>query len=394
MLKKRGQYFKMQPDDFSAKQRQHLTKTTSGSWAFIPPKLPPQIEYGPIAFNLAAATGAIGELKGATRRLPNPYMLVMPLIRKEALTSSAIEGTITTINNMLLEQIAPREGGDDNAREAFNYVRALRGAEDDLKKLPISHRVIKQAHKTLLSSLSPTRGAGKRPGEYKSDQNAIGKQGDDENTARYVPPPPNETAVCMDELERFINREDRKPGEELIDIALAHYQFEAIHPFNDGNGRIGRMLVTLMAQQLLFSSDPLLHISANIENKKDEYISKLFAVSTQGDWTNWINFFLDAVKESCMSATNVVDKIINLQTDLRQKAIQRNGNHRLATIVDSLFTKEWITIGEAAKLCRVTYPTAQSDLDELATLEIIQRVQNARPIIYISPAIWNLGGRG
>ena len=384
----------MRPDDFSSQQSQHLKKTITGSWAFVPPNLPPQIDYGQITLNLAAATGAIGELKGATRRLPNPYMLVMPLIRREALTSSAIEGTITTINNMLLEQLAPNAGGDDNAREAFNYVRALRGAEDALKELPISHRVIKQAHKTLLSGLSPARGAGKRPGEYKSDQNAIGKQGDNENTARYVPPPPQETVICMDELERFINRENRKPGEELVDIALAHYQFEAIHPFNDGNGRIGRMLVTLMAQQLLFSSEPLLHISANIENKKDEYIESLFAVSTHGDWIRWLNFFFEVVKESCLSATNVVDKIINLQKDLRQQAVQKNGSHRLAAIVDSLFTKEWITIIEAAKLCGVTYPTAQSDLDELATLEIVRRVQNTRPAIFIAPAIWNLGGRG
>jgi Fic family protein len=384
----------MQPDDFSINQRQHLVKTISGSWAFVPPQLPPAIDYGAITLELAAATGAIGELRGATRRLPNPYMLVMPLIRKEALTSSAIEGTITTINNMLLAQVSPREGGDENAREAFNYVRALRGAEQSLKELPISHRVIKQAHKTLLSGLSPARGAGKRPGEYKTDQNAVGKMGDNEATARYVPPPPKETVTCMDDLERFINRDSRRPGEELIDIALTHYQFEAIHPFNDGNGRIGRMLVTLMAQQLLFSSEPLLHISANIENKKDEYIERLFAVSTQAHWNNWINFFLNVVKESCLSAINVVDRIINLQTDLRQRAIQKNGNHRLAAIVDSLFIKEWLTIDEAAQQCSVTYPTAKSDLDELTKLEILQKIPSARPAIYISPAIMNLGARG
>jgi Fic family protein len=204
----------MQPDDFSAKQREHLVKTVSGSWAFVPPQLPPAIDYGAIALGLAAATGAIGELRGATRRLPNPYMLVMPLIRKEALTSSAIEGTITTINNMLLEQVSPRQGGDENAREAFNYVMALRGAELALKQLTISHRVIKQAHKTLLSGLSPARGTGKRPGEYKTDQNAVGKMGNSEATARYVPPPPRETMTCMDELERFINREKTEGPEK------------------------------------------------------------------------------------------------------------------------------------------------------------------------------------
>ncbi len=383
----------MRPEDFSVTQRQHLVKTTFGSWAFVPPPLPPTIDYGAVTFDLAAATSAIGELKGATRRLSNPYMLVMPLIRKEALTSSAIEGTITTINNMLLEQVSPQTAGDENAREAYNYVRALLAAEETLKLLPISHRVIKQAHKTLLSGLSPARGAGKRPGEYKTDQNAVGKQGDNETTARYVPPPPTETIACMDDLEKFINRENRRAGEELIDIALTHYQFEAIHPFNDGNGRIGRMLVTLMAQQFLFSDQPLLHISANIETKKDEYISALFDVSTQSDWTNWLKFFLRVTQESCTAATEIVDQIIKLQIELRQRAVQNNNNHRLTAIIDGLFIKEWIAIGEAARLCGVTYPTAQNDLEELIKLDILQKIPNIRPAIFISPAIRNLGGR-
>ena len=383
----------MNIDQFTENHRQNLVKTKSGAWAFVPPPLPPKIDLGPLALNLARAAIAIGELNGAARRLQNPSMLIMPLIRKEALTSSAIEGTITTINNMLLEQVSPKENGDENAREAYNYVRAITEANHMRANLPISHRIITEAHRILLSGMSAARGAGKRPGEYKRDQNAIGKIGDTEITARYVPPPPKETQTCMDQLETFINRLDRNPGEELIDLALVHYQFEAIHPFNDGNGRIGRMLVTLMAQDMKLVDQPLLHISANLENKKDEYIERLFAVSIQEDWVSWIGFFLDIVRESCSAATTVVDKIINMQADFKKRALENNSNHRLSTIIDSLFIKEWTTVSDAQKLCGVTFPTAQSDLQELVELKILNIIPNTRPAIHVAQEIWNLSSR-
>lgn len=157
-------------------------------------------------------------------------MLVTPLIRKEALTTSAMEGTITTIDDILFQEIVPNKLKDDDAREAYNYKAALSLTMEQCKTLPISGRVLKHAHRILLSGLSPGRGAGKHPGEYKKQQNAIGTTGDSIFTARYVPPPPKETEDCMARLEGFINREDRTSGEELVDLALAHYQFEAIHP--------------------------------------------------------------------------------------------------------------------------------------------------------------------
>jgi Fic family protein len=384
----------MKLEDFSLPQQSYLTKTASGSLAFVPPDLAPKFEYGEIALQLGATYSAIGELKGATRRLQNPYMLMMPLIRKEALTSSAIEGTITTLSNMLLEEVSPRLAGDENAREASNYIAALRQAEETLIKLPISHRVIKQAHQTLLSGLSATRGSSKTPGAYKTSQNAIGSIGDDELSARYVPPPPLETTRCMDQLEQFINRQDRRAGEELIDIALAHYQFEAIHPFNDSNGRIGRMLVSLMARQLLFDEKPLLHISAKLEDQKEEYIKRLFAVSAAGDWIGWINFFLKVVQESCVSAISTVDKIINLQNKLRANAVQNSNNHRLPAIIDFLFNTPWISTSSAERLTGVTFPTAKSDLDELVTLNILTKIENIRPVTYVAHDIRNLSNRG
>jgi Fic family protein len=383
----------MDEKQFSVEQRQNLTKTTDGAWAFIPPPLPPPLNLSEIALPLAAASSAIGELNGAARRLQNPYMLMRALTRKEALTSSAMEGTITTIGNIVRQEAEPTSGMDDNAREAFNYLAAMIKANGQMEKLPISHRVIKDAHANLLSGLSPLRGAGKRPGEYKLHQNAVGQLGETVHTARYVPPPPKDTLACMDALEAFINKEQRQQGEKLIDIALMHYQFEAIHPFDDGNGRIGRMLVTLMAQQTGLVTLPLLHISSYLETRKDDYIERLFAVSTQGKWVEWISFFLSAVQASCVASINVVDRMITLQASMKHKIRQAGANHRLATIIDELFTTGWTTVTKTEKLCGITFPTAQSDLRMLVKLGLVQETQNGRPAIYYAPEILRLSDR-
>lgn len=378
---------------FIEPQTRHLVKTTEGALAFVPPPLPPKFKVGEVALKLALADRSLGELNGAARRLQDPYILIAPLIRREALTSSAMEGTITTIDEMLLQEIVPEAKKDDDAREASNYTFALRKCMDELRAIPVSGRLIRNGHRLLLSGLSPQRGAGKRPGEYKAHQNAIGDSGDSIFTARYVPPPPEQTKQCMHELELFINREDRKPGEELIDIALAHYQFEAIHPFQDGNGRMGRMLVTLMAQQLGLIQLPLLHISATLEKIKPHYIDKLFRVSTSADWEGWVAFFLETIAQSCLTATKLVDKTIALHTELKSRALGANKNHRLASIIDALFTQQWTTAPEVSKHCGVSFPTAQNDIQELVKLEILRPLPNTRPAIFVAQPIWDLSKR-
>ncbi len=384
----------MDIESFIDNQKLHLHKTLDGAWAFVPPTLPPKIDLAQVARNLTLADRAIGELNGAARRLQNPYKLITPLIRKEALTTSAMEGTITTIDNMLLQEIAPDPVRDDDAREASNYKRALISSVQELEEIPISGRLLKNAHRILLSGLSATRGAGKRPGEYKQQQNAIGTTDDNVFTARYVPPPPIETEQCMKELESFINRVDRQPGEELLDLALAHYQFEAIHPFQDGNGRIGRMMICLMAMQTDLTALPLLHLSAFLEKRKEEYVTALYNVSTQGKWEPWINFFLEAVHKSCKNSTQTVDQIISLQTELKQRAFAKSQNHRLSTIIDSLFEKEWTTASEVQKLCGTTFPTAQRDIQQLVQIEILSHFfESTRPAIYIAKPIWDLSRR-
>lgn len=384
----------MDAANFSPLQQKQLVRTLENAWAFVPAPLPPELDLARLALPLATASVAIGELKGAARRLLNPYMLIGPLQRREALTSSAMEGTITTLGDLVLEEAGAEPPQGDDAREAFNYVRAVEATTAMLKKIPISHRVIKEAHAILLRGLSPARGAGKRPGQYKIHQNAVGQRGETIHTARYVPPPPQPTQHCMDELESYINRESQEPAARLIDLALVHYQFEAIHPFDDGNGRIGRMLITLMAQQSGLLDLPLLHVSAHLERHKEEYIDRLFSVSAQGSWEDWINFFLTAVETSCKEAIAIVDRIILLQTDLRRRAQEAGKSPRLMLIVDALFGKSWTTATEIQKICRVTFPTAQSDLRTLVQEGLLREMPGRASRIYYAPEILALSDRG
>lgn len=383
----------MDPLKFNSAQQKHLVRTPEDAWAFVPAPLPPQLDLARLTLPLASAAVAIGELKGAARRLQNPFMLIGPLQRREALTSSAMEGTITTLGDLVLEEAGADPPKGDDAREAYNYVRAIEASVQLLKTVPISHRVITQAHRILLQGLSPARGAGKRPGQYKQHQNAVGRKGETIHTARYVPPPPLQTQQCMNELEAYINCGNENSAERLIDLALIHYQFEAVHPFDDGNGRIGRMLITLAAQQSELLDLPLLHMSAHLERNKDEYIDRLFAVSTEAKWEEWIIFFLHALEASCNEATAIVDRIIKLQVDFRQRAREAGNSPRLLMIVDALFDKNWTNATEIQNLCNVTFPTAQSDLRALVKHGLLRDIQGRASRLYYAPEILALSDR-
>jgi Fic family protein len=384
----------LDPARFNSSQREHLVKTIGGAWAFVPPPLPPKLSLAALANSLTSASLAIGELNGVAQRLPNPYFLIRPLQRREALTSSAMEGTITTLGDMVLEEAKADAPQSDDAREALNYIRALDETDKMLKRFPISHRVIKQAHTILLQGLSSARGAGKRPGQYKVHQNAIGKPGETIHTARYVPPPPQQTLSCMDSLEAYINRETVNATEKLIDLALVHYQFESIHPFDDGNGRIGRMIVTLLAQQSKLLDLPLLHVSAFLEQRKDDYIDHMFAVSTAGKWEEWVVFFLGAVEASCAKAIELAGRIAALQKSLTARASGNGKSPRLAMIADRFFEKQWAKVSEIQELCKVSFPTAQSDLRKLVQLGILRELSTKNSRIYIASEILELSERG
>ena len=254
-----------------------------------------------------------------------------------------------------------------------------------LRQLPISHRVIQTAHRILLGGLSNARGAQKRPGEYKQDQNWIG--GRTIETARYVPPPPAETLACMNALERYINREPDAFPTPLVDLALVHYQLEAIHPFADGNGRVGRMLISLMAIETGLLDMPVLYISPAMEAEKDSYIDLMFAVSARGEWGPWLSFFFRKICETCASTVATIDRLIDLQQDYRQRASAATRSANAVALVDMLFEQPAMTVNAIADKLSVTYAGARKTIDKLIEIGVLAEFPRAFPKTYMAPGI-------
>ncbi|MBI0475380.1 Fic family protein [Sphingomonas sp. MA1305] len=377
----------MRSTDFSAEAPGRLVPTIAQQLAFVPDALPPKIDLNAIAIPMAEAMQAIGELKGACRRLSNPYILISPLQRREALTSSAMEGTFTTADDLALAEVGIERDHDDSTREVRNYLRALNHSLGMLDELPICHRVITSAHEILLSGLSSARGAQKRPGEYKVDQNWIG--GRLIENARFVPPPPQETQTCMNEVEAYINRELDNFPTPLMDLALVHYQLETIHPFADGNGRVGRMLISIMAVKSGLLDLPVLYVSPALEHDKDEYIDLLFAVSARGEWTAWLNFFFKKVVAACQDTVATIDRLIDLQDKYRQLASAAVRSASAISLVDSLFERPAVTVTGAAERLGVTYAAAKKTIDKLEELEILTEVKGIYPKTFIATGVMN-----
>jgi Fic family protein len=336
---------------------------------------------------MGEAMQAIGELRGACRRLQNPHIMIAPLQRREALTSSAMEGTFTTADNLALAEVGIEREHDDSTREVRNYLRALNESLGLLAELPICHRVITRAHEILLSGLSSSRGAQKRPGQYKVEQNWIG--GRTIEAARYVPPPPAETQRCMDVVEAYINDDARTLPTPLMDLALVHYQLEAIHPFADGNGRVGRMLISIMAVKSGLLEMPVLYISPALEEEKDTYIDLLFGVSARGEWVPWLNFFFTIICRACRDTVATIDRLIVLQDGYREQAGNAMRSAGGVTLVDTLFEQPAISISDAANRLGVTYAAAKKTIDKLVELEILTEVPDYYPKTYLAVGVLN-----
>lgn len=379
----------MDPKQFSDESTGQLVKTPHNVYAFLPEPLPPVIDMAKLAIPLSQAMQAVGELRGASRRLTNPYILVRPLQRREALTSSAMEGTFTTDDELLLADAGIDEASDQASIEVRNYLRALtetlRMLEDD--GLPICHKLIKTAHNILLSGVGSHRGANRNRGEYKSDQNAIGGARRGIENARFVPPPPLEAQKCMDDLESYINRAERDEIPALIDIALVHYQLETIHPFSDGNGRVGRMLISIMAIERQVFDTPLLYVSPELENRKDEYIDLMLKVSTKGAWEEWIRFFLDVVEKSAQASISVIDRLLDLQENYRAKVTLATKAANAVSLVDKLFIAPIVTVRDVQDAFGVTYRAARNTIDKLIEQKILVEVSRFHPTVFIAPEI-------
>jgi Fic family protein len=356
----------MEQNGFGSNATGRLVATIGNRKAFVPDPLPPKrLDLNPIAEQLAKASQAIGELRGIGRSMANPMLLIRPLQRREAVSSSGMEGTYTTLSDLFLFEAGAGDAAkrDDN-REVLNYVRALAQAIQQLSDLPISSRLLRNAHGVLLAGVSNHRGASVEAGELKRDQNWIGGSGRIE-TARFIPPPPKEAADALDDLAKFIYRDERGGIPPLIDAALAHYQFETIHPFADGNGRVGRMLITLMLIQSDTLRQPLLYMSPWLERHKDRYIDLMYDVSRKGEWLPWLSFFLEAVTESAHGTIRVVERLQDLQAKYREQFQTARRSALLPRIVDLAFEQPAMTITDIAEQIGVTYQAASNNVAAL-----------------------------
>jgi Fic family protein len=340
--------------------------------AYCPKSLPPDpaIDLRTIAPILEMAQHALGILDGAALYSPNIEMLLYSYIRKEALLSSQIEGTQSTLADLLLFESKERPGVPlADVEEVANYIAAIRYGISRLKTLPMSLRLIKELHGILLKG---TRGKNKDPGEFRRTQNWIG--GSRPSKAMFVPPPPNIMNDCLHDLERFIHEDSGLPA--LVKIALIHVQFETIHPFLDGNGRLGRLLITLLLINEDLQKQPLLYLSLYLKNNRETYYSLLQNVRTEGAWEEWIVFFLKAIVETgTQAAQTIVEGAKLFQSDIG--IIKKLGSRRSETplMVHNYLQKHIITtVRKAAKDLKLTNMTVTKALINLCQLKVIKEV--------------------
>ena len=361
-----------------------LLKQKSGEaayYAFVPGPLPPNLQFDlPLVNLLAEATSALGELGGLARTLANPYLFVRPFIRREAVASSRIEGTEADINDLFVYEAGQRvmpaadvAAPKSDVREVYNYVEALDYGIRRLAEFPLSLRLMREIHERLLDGV---RGKYATPGEFRTTQNWIGDPGCLLNDASYVPPPVSEMLAALSDLERYLHRDD-DPYPPIVRLALIHYQLEAIHPFIDGNGRLGRLILALLLVHWGLIPQPLLYLSAFFEKRRHEYYDLLMDVSTSGAWVRWVEFFLRGVRDQSKDAINRVKMLQDLQAEWRGRVTnQKRASANLVVLVDSLFESPIVSIPQARELLGVTYQGAQLNVVKLVDHGILRQLDD------------------
>lgn len=359
-------------------------------WAFIPNPLPPNIVLSPeLILVLSKADRALASLDSAGRNLPNSALMTKPFIRSEAVLSSRIEGTKGTLEDLYkyeAVQMTYLEPHSDT-KDIYNYVVALDYGIARLVSLPISLRLIKELHEKLMFGIS----AGHlTPGEFRRSQNWIGPAGSTLNNAPFVPPPVDEMHRGLDQLEKFIHTEPRLPA--LINIALIHYQFEAIHPFIDGNGRVGRLLIALLMHAWDLLSAPTLYLSAYFETTRQAYYDHLLAVSQQGKWDEWVLYFLEGVRSQALNGSALLEKLETLRGSLRKRVSAERSVSNLYALVDFILGNPIISIRQVqAGIDLREYKTAQRSVEKLEKLGILREITGrARNRLYQADEIMKL----
>ena len=361
-----------------------LNGPPDAQFAYVPDSLPPKWIWPERLWKLLLeARKGLASLDGTGKHLPNSGILLAPLQTREAQLSSQLEGTITDPQQQALFQADPRyptSAADPNNsfREVFNYRRALRLRLDASDPKPLSLDLVRELQTILMDGV---RGSDKHPGEFRTIQNQIGRP------ARYVPPPPVFLPDALGDFEKYLQGAD-DDFDPLVRAFIAHYQFEAIHPFGDGNGRVGRLLLSLMIAEWCKLSSQWLYMSAFFEKRKREYVDLLLAVSTRGSWDLWIQFCLEGVVEQALDTEKRWDKLLAAHRDFHKRL--KGGSVRLATMVDGLFESPVVSVKAVKNKFGVSYPTAKSDLKKLHAMGIVQPLEGMELITYYCPTIYRV----
>jgi Fic family protein len=359
--------------DIKASPSGRLVKALTGYQYFIPNPLPPTFEWNnTLVSSLSRADHILGMLAREGTRILNPHLLIRPFITREAVLSSKIEGTQATLVEMLAQDAGVQvDRHADDLQEVHNYILALDYGLARLQELPLSLRLIKEIHAKLMQGV---RGSHATPGEFRMSQNWIGGAGCTINTAKYIPPSADELGGCLGLFEKFLHDRTLPP---LIHIALCHYQFEAIHPFLDGNGRIGRLLITLLLMEHKLLPSPLLYLSAFFEATRDEYYKHLYTISSRGSWHEWFLYFLNGVAIQGLDVLSRAERINKLIIEWQIQVGSRADNIA-QEIVKNLALNPYCTIKNMAVKLKVAFTTAQRAILKLEGLGILSQTSQAK----------------
>lgn len=371
----------MNPNDFHAPATGQVVQTQNGYYAFIPAPLPPDLVWSlSLISALSEAERDLSHLATLAGAFPFPRLLTQPFMRREAVLSSRIEGTLTTLAELYTyesAQLSFIESSDD-VREVHNYVTALDYGLERLKTLPVSLRLIREIHERLMRGV---RGGNLTPGEFRRTQNWIGPAGSTIMTAPYVPPPVEEMQQGLGDLEKFIHAGADVPT--LARAAMIHYQFEALHPFLDGNGRVGRLLIALLFAEWNILPQPLLNLSAYFERYRQEYYDHLLAVSQHGDWEGWLRFFMRGVSVQARESLMRVERLESIRSKYQPLVESEKNSKRMAEVVDFLFGRPIFNAKQLADGLNMPFKTARKYIEKLVQAGVLREMTGyARNQIY------------
>lgn len=353
----------MNPENFKNSNAGRCVRSIGNHpyWTYVPNPLPPKIGLDWELTNLLSeADSKLGKLSGAGQLLPNPHLLISPFIRREAVMSSRIENTQSGLEELFLFEADNQSVRTPDLQEIANYVSALEYGIKRLQDLPVSSRLICEIHGILMKGV---RGEHATPGLMRDRQNWIGPPGCTLVDATYIPPSISDMQVCFSDLEKYIHSKPKEPI--LIQTALVHYQFEAIHPFADGNGRVGRLLITFMLIEKGLLSQPILYLSDFFERYRETYYELLLSVSQKGDWRGWLMFFLRGILQQSEDALSTIQKLLALKDEYEEIAREPKVPKAVNPLIDYLFGKPVISISELVKAWESSFPTVQRGVDYL-----------------------------